>query len=110
MRWPRAEGIFTLRQVPGAGLIRRPPRWYLVRMAARGRIAERIIEMTIGLRLSRVLAATWPKVEPYRIDPIGALQRMDAAYRERRRLEGLTPETLEDVGMTRADLDRILGR
>lgn len=43
-------------------------------------------------------------------DPLGALMRLDAAYRERRRIEELTPEQLRDVGLTRADVERMLGR
>ena len=42
-------------------------------------------------------------------DPMGALLRLDAAYRERRRLEELTPEQLRDIGLTRADIERMLG-
>jgi uncharacterized protein YjiS (DUF1127 family) len=61
--------------------------------------------MTMGLRLSRVLSASWPAV-----DPLRRLRRMDAAYRERRRMEELSPELLRDVGLTRGDISRMLGQ
>ena len=44
------------------------------------------------------------------LNPGGMILRLDAAYRERRRMEELSDEHLIDVGLTRADIDRIFGR
>jgi uncharacterized protein YjiS (DUF1127 family) len=43
-------------------------------------------------------------------DPAGVMIRMDAAYRERRRMQDVTSDQLADVGLTRADVDRIFGQ
>lgn len=61
--------------------------------------------MTLGVRLSRTLSASLP-----RINLVEAMLRMDAAYRERRRVEEMTPELLEDIGLTRDEITRMLGR
>ena len=55
------------------------------------------------LRMSRL--RTLPS-----FDPAGMLLRLDAAYRERRHMETLDDDQLEDVGLTRADIARALGR
>jgi uncharacterized protein YjiS (DUF1127 family) len=62
-------------------------------------------EMTIGRRLSQALAASRP-----RFDPVQFLLRADAAYRERRRIEELTPEQLRDIGLTSEDASMLLRR
>ena len=58
--------------------------------------------MTLGLSLSRLLSASWPA-----IDPVGRLLRMDAAYRDRRRLQEMPPELLRDIGLTSHDLAKM---
>jgi uncharacterized protein YjiS (DUF1127 family) len=60
---------------------------------------------TIGSSFWRVLGTSWP-----RIDPLGYLRGLDANYRERRRIEELSPETLRDVGLTADDIARSLRR
>ena len=59
--------------------------------------------MNIGLRVSRPLGLP-------RLDPVGYLRRLDADYRDRRRLREMTPEQLSDIGLTRADIERAFDR
>ena len=59
--------------------------------------------MNIGLRFSRPLGLP-------RVDPLGYFCRLDAEYRDRRRLRELTPHQLADVGLTRADIENMLDR
>ena len=61
--------------------------------------------MPTDLRLSRLLGAALP-----RLDILGTVLRMDAAWRERRRMQELSPEILEDIGLTRADIEKALRR
>lgn len=61
--------------------------------------------MGIGLRRLGMQSFAWP-----RMDPVGYLLRLDADYRDRRRLSEMGAERLADVGLTVADIDRILRR
>ncbi len=53
------------------------------------------------------LAMSRPRALPS-FDPAGVLLKLDAAYRERRKLEELSDAQMKDIGVTRADIDRIL--
>ncbi len=55
------------------------------------------------------LAMSRPRALPS-FDPAGILMRLDSAYRERRKLEELSDAQLDDIGIARADVDKVFRR
>ena len=59
--------------------------------------------------MQRIPRLVGPRRIP-RIDPIGFLMRRDARYREERAMRELADWQLQDIGVTRAEIDSLLDR
>lgn len=67
-------------------------------------LMEAVMRSLVSTLTFHPVSWTWPRLSLAGV--VAHLVRMDAAYRQRRQLQRLDDRMLQDIGITRADVER----